>query len=416
MDRRHRSLEVPAGLPLGDVEIRLVDADGNPDPVRGEMVIRSRHNALGYLNQVDEQSHVFTTDTQDPSRTWYRTGDLARRRPDGRYVVLGRVDAQVKVRGHRIEPSEVESALRKHADILDVGVHAPEGPDGERVLVACYIPRPGASVDRRDLAAWCADLLPRYLVPTEWIQVDHLPRTPSGKVDRRALPTPDLSASNAGGTGALESQEEELLAGIWSAVLGREGIGREDDFFELGGHSLRAVEVVARVRDAFGIDLPLRTFFEIILPLSKPGVVATAVYVLIVAIGLSDWVQYARTVRGATMVQKSREYVQAAQLIGRSPLAIMFRHVLPNVTEPILVIATISLALAIIAEATLSFLGVGVPPTQPSLGTLIRFGQAFLFSGEWWILLFPSLTLLALALSVNLLGDWLREALNPRLR
>jgi peptide/nickel transport system permease protein len=108
--------------------------------------------------------------------------------------------------------------------------------------------------------------------------------------------------------------------------------------------------------------------------------------------------------------------VQAARLIGRSPFAIMLRHVLPNVTEPILVIATISLALAIIAEATLSFLGVGVPPTQPSLGTLIRFGQGFLFSGEWWILLFPSLTLLALALSVNLLGDWLREALNPRLR
>ncbi len=141
-----------------------------------------------------------------------------------------------------------------------------------------------------------------------------------------------------------------------------------------------------------------------------------AVYVLIIAIGLSDWVQYARTVRGATMVQKNKEYVAAARLIGRSPVAIMFRHVLPNVTEPILVIATISLALAIIAEATLSFLGVGVPPTQPSLGTLIRFGQAFLFSGEWWILLFPSLTLLALALSVNLLGDWLREALNPRLR
>jgi peptide/nickel transport system permease protein len=141
-----------------------------------------------------------------------------------------------------------------------------------------------------------------------------------------------------------------------------------------------------------------------------------AVYVLIIAIGLSEWVQYARTVRGATMVQKSREYVQAARLIGRSPFAIMLRHVLPNVTEPILVIATISLALAIIAEATLSFLGVGVPPTQPSLGTLIRFGQGFLFSGEWWILLFPSLTLLALALSVNLLGDWLREALNPRLR
>ncbi len=141
-----------------------------------------------------------------------------------------------------------------------------------------------------------------------------------------------------------------------------------------------------------------------------------AIWVLIVAIGLSDWVQYARVVRGATMVEKSKEYVQAARVIGAHPIKILVRHILPNVMGPVLVIATIGLALAIIAEATLSFLGVGVPPTQPSLGTLIRIGQGFLFSGEWWILLFPSLTLLALALSVNLLGDWLRDALNPRLR
>ncbi|MGR3540434.1 MAG: ABC transporter permease [Hasllibacter sp.] len=141
-----------------------------------------------------------------------------------------------------------------------------------------------------------------------------------------------------------------------------------------------------------------------------------AIWVLILAIGLSDWVQFARVVRGATLVQKGREYVQAARLIGRSGPAIMFRHILPNVLSPVLVIATISLALAIIAEATLSFLGVGAPPTQPSLGTLIRIGQDFLFSGEWWILFFPAMTLLALALSVNLLGDWLRDALNPRLR
>ena len=143
---------------------------------------------------------------------------------------------------------------------------------------------------------------------------------------------------------------------------------------------------------------------------------AMAIWVLIVAIGLSDWVQYARVVRGATMVEKSKEYVQAARVIGAHPTKILVRHILPNVMGPVLVIATIGLALAIIAEATLSFLGVGVPPTQPSLGTLIRIGQGFLFSGEWWILLFPSLTLLALALSVNLLGDWLRDALNPRLR
>jgi len=141
-----------------------------------------------------------------------------------------------------------------------------------------------------------------------------------------------------------------------------------------------------------------------------------AIWVLIIAIGLSDWVQFARVVRGATMVEKSKEYVQAARLIGRSPAAIMLRHILPNVLSPVLVIATISLALAIIAEATLSFLGVGAPPTEPSLGTLIRIGQGFLFSGEWWILFFPACTLLVLALAVNLLGDWLRDALNPRLR
>ncbi|KUP91445.1 ABC transporter permease [Tritonibacter horizontis] len=141
-----------------------------------------------------------------------------------------------------------------------------------------------------------------------------------------------------------------------------------------------------------------------------------AIWVLILAIGLSDWVQFARVVRGATLVEKNKEYVEAARLIGRGSGAIMLRHILPNVLSPVLVIATISLALAIIAEATLSFLGVGAPPTQPSLGTLIRIGQGFLFSGEWWILLFPATTLLALALSVNLLGDWLRDALNPRLR
>jgi peptide/nickel transport system permease protein len=138
--------------------------------------------------------------------------------------------------------------------------------------------------------------------------------------------------------------------------------------------------------------------------------------VLILSIGLSFWVQYARTVRGSTMVERNKEYVQAARVLGRHPLAIMLRHVLPNVMGPVLVIATINLALAIITEATLSFLGVGVPPTQPSLGTLIRIGNDFLFSGEWWITIFPGIALVLLVLSVNLLGDWLRDALNPKLR
>ncbi len=141
-----------------------------------------------------------------------------------------------------------------------------------------------------------------------------------------------------------------------------------------------------------------------------------AIWVLIVAIGLANWAQFARTVRGAAMVEKQKDYVQAARIIGIRPALILKRHVLPNVMGPVLVLATINLALAILEEATLSFLGVGVPATQPSLGTLIRIGQQFLFSGEWWILFFPAITLILLALSVNLLGDWLRDALNPRLR
>jgi len=141
-----------------------------------------------------------------------------------------------------------------------------------------------------------------------------------------------------------------------------------------------------------------------------------AVYVLVLAIGVSGWVQYARTVRGSTLVEKNKEYVQAARVIGRHPLAILLHHVLPNVMGPVLVIGTIHIATAIITEATLSFLGVGVPPTQPSLGTLIRVGNDYLFSGEWWISVFPGAALIVLVLSVNLLGDWLRDALNPKLR
>jgi peptide/nickel transport system permease protein len=137
--------------------------------------------------------------------------------------------------------------------------------------------------------------------------------------------------------------------------------------------------------------------------------------VLVGAIALAGWPQYARTVRGSTLVEKNREYVQAARVIGISSPVIMFRHVLPNVLGPVLVLATVHLATAIITEATLSFLGVGVPPTSPSLGTLIRIGNDFLFSGEWWITIFPGAALVLLVLSVNLLGDWLRDALNPRL-
>lgn len=168
------------------------------------------------------------------------------------------------------------------------------------------------------------------------------------------------------------------------------------------------------------------TFPAILIALLVDGVVksvlggqldaATTLSVLVFSIGLSFWVQYARTVRGSVMVEKNKDYIAAARLIGLPAPVIMFRHVLPNVLGPVLVIATINLALAIITEATLSFLGTGMPETMPSLGTLIRIGNNYLFSGEWWIVAFPGVALALLVLSINLLGDWLRDALNPRLR
>jgi peptide/nickel transport system permease protein len=168
------------------------------------------------------------------------------------------------------------------------------------------------------------------------------------------------------------------------------------------------------------------TFPSILVALLVDGVVRAALprevhaeialFVVIFAIGISEWPKFARTVRGSTLVERNKEYVQAARVIGVTRARIMVSHVLPNVLGPVLVVATLNLGLAILSEATLSFLGVGVPPTQPSLGTLIRIGNDFLFSGEWWITIFPGVALIMMVLSVNLLGDWLRDALNPKLR
>jgi peptide/nickel transport system permease protein len=185
----------------------------------------------------------------------------------------------------------------------------------------------------------------------------------------------------------------------------------------VGGRTDAIIMRIADVQLSFPailIALLIDGVARVALPDDRHGEIA--IPVLILAIGISGWVQYARTVRGSTLVERNKEYVQAARVIGRHPLAIMIHHVLPNVMGPVLVIATIHIATAIITEATLSFLGVGVPPTRPSLGTLIRVGNDFLFSGEWWITVFPGAALVTLVLSVNLLGDWLRDALNPKLR
>ena len=201
-----------------------------------------------------------------------------------------------------------------------------------------------------------------------------------------------------------------ILAAVFGTVLGLlSGY--------VGGH---LDSVIMRIAD---VQL---TFPAILIALLIDGVVGgllpramhqdLKIYVLVLAIAASQWVNFARTVRGSTLVEKNKEYVQAARVIGVHPAVIMVRHVLPNVTGPVLVIATLSLAIAILTEATLSFLGVGVPVTQPSLGTLIRIGQQYIFSGEWWMTIFPSVALVILVLAVNLLGDWLRDALNPKLR
>jgi peptide/nickel transport system permease protein len=214
--------------------------------------------------------------------------------------------------------------------------------------------------------------------------------------------------------GARISLGVGLAAVLFSATLGV-SLGLLSGY--LGGRLDAFIMRVADIQLSFPailIALLIDGVARVALPYAMHD--ALAIYVLVLAIGVSGWVQYARTVRGSTLVEKNKEYVQAARVIGRHPLAIMLRHVLPNVMGPVLVIATIHIATAIITEATLSFLGVGVPPTQPSLGTLVRIGNDFLISGEWWITLFPGLALVMLVLSVNLLGDWLRDALNPKLR
>jgi peptide/nickel transport system permease protein len=210
-----------------------------------------------------------------------------------------------------------------------------------------------------------------------------------------------------------------LLVGVASVALAMVlGIGLGLLSGYIGGRLDAFVMRVADVQLSFPailIALLINGVARAVLP-QDANIDAIALAVLIGSIGLANWVQYARTVRGSTMVEKNKEYVQAARVIGVGPVTIMLRHVLPNVLGPVLVIATINVATAIITEATLSFLGVGVPPTSPSLGTMINNGNNFLYSGEWWLVVFPGAALILLCMSVNLLGDWLRDALNPKLQ
>jgi peptide/nickel transport system permease protein len=227
-----------------------------------------------------------------------------------------------------------------------------------------------------------------------------------------------------------DDQGRDLLSAIFYGLRTSLGVGLVSVFFAsaigvtlglisgfIGGILDRVIMRIAEVQQSFPaimIALLLDGFLTTAMPAGMSN--ERGYFVVIIAMSSVYWVQYARTVRGSVFVEKNKDYVAAARLIGRPLLAIMFQHVLINVTTPVMVIATINLSVAIITESTLSFLGVGVPPTQPSLGSLIRVGYNFLFSGEWWIVLFPGLMLALLSLSVNLVGDWLRDTLNPKLR
>jgi peptide/nickel transport system permease protein len=212
---------------------------------------------------------------------------------------------------------------------------------------------------------------------------------------RTSLAIGILSVALAGGLG--------ILLGLWAGYVGS---GLDSLIMRLADVQLTFPAILV----ALFIDGTIRTVG------GGTSSERQVFWVLVVSIGLSFWVQYARTIRGSTLIEKNKDYVLASRVMGIDPVVILFRHILPNIMGPVLVIATINLAFAIILEATLSFLGVGLPPSQPSLGTLIRIGNNFLFSGEWWIVVFPSIVLVALILAVNVLGDWVRDALNPKLR
>ena len=205
------------------------------------------------------------------------------------------------------------------------------------------------------------------------------------------------------------------LASVFLAMTIGVSLGLVSGYF--GGRMDNIIMRIAEVQLAFPailLALLIDGIFKIVLP--EATFANLAIPVLILSIGLTSWVQYARTVRGMALVERRKEYVQAARLAGSSSLRIIFTHILPNVTGPVLVIATINLAVAIVTEATLSFLGVGTPLTEPSLGALVRAGQDYLFSGQWWQVIFPGMALVLIVLSVNLLGDWLRDYFNPKLR
>ena len=254
---------VPIGYPLSDTDILLLDKQGDPTELFGEIAIRSAHVALGYWRKPELTRELFLPNPDGGSRRTYRTGDLGRLLADGSFEFVGRRDFQVKIRGFRIEPGEIEAALVKHPAVRDVVVAAPEGPSGERRLVAYWVPNLQAAASPTSLRKFLKETLPDHMVPSVFMQLEELPKTPSGKVDRQALPVPDhLRADAAIAFVAPKEPLEILLSRIWEKALGVKPIGLRDDFFELGGHSLLAVRMFDQIEKTLGRRLPLATLFQ----------------------------------------------------------------------------------------------------------------------------------------------------------
>jgi acyl-CoA synthetase (AMP-forming)/AMP-acid ligase II len=254
----------PLGGPLPGIGVYLLDARLSPVPlsVTGEIFLGGAGVTRGYLGRPDLTAAVFMPDPWGPpGARLYRTGDRARRRPDGHLEFIGRGDQQVKIRGFRIEPGEIEAVLGGHPAVREALVLARAWATSDLGLVAYLTLRDGLAVPEAELRSWLLRRLPEYLVPTAFVVLEAFPLSSTGKVDHRALPVPERVRSNETDT-APGNPVEEVLAGIWAEVLRLEGLGVRDDFFALGGHSLLATQVICRLREVLGVDLPLRTLFE----------------------------------------------------------------------------------------------------------------------------------------------------------
>jgi len=255
------------GLPIANTQIYILDENFEhvADGASGELFIGGKGVGRGYLNHPELTAEKFLPNPfdSDPDARLYRTGDLARLLPDGQVEFLGRVDDQIKIRGHRIEPNEITSVLAENPVIQQSIVVARELQDGEKSLIGYFVPAPGVRVRASDLKSELRKRLPDYMVPSAFVQLESLPLTPSGKVDRTALPPVTSTNTLTDNTYvAPRTPVEERVAGILAQLLGLESVGAEDNFFMLGGHSLLGTQVIIRLRDIFGIELSLRTIFE----------------------------------------------------------------------------------------------------------------------------------------------------------